>query len=546
MHFNVENFREKAPEFLFSKLSAGRNALIDAPPGLGKTRSAAKVAIRLLNEAGQRVLIIEPTKTLRSLVASYIEQEDEAVEFHVSRAWNDYMCPLIGINADPALCSLRKEQCREEKKRCGVLKDTEKTKESSLTVATFAKLLLSKGLFSEYDTIIIDESHGFENAESSYLQTYVMFTKLEEASKEVSAEYPALAERLVNLANGLSRMNDMLGDSEPLTSREVDIIRKEFSDTSLRDAWLVFTRDNKYPRYRKLYTNIGSLHFRLQNISKNVFFFYEGSFYGRPKNMEVEIAGFFRNKNVGLLSATIDNVIKHAKACGLDMRRFNENDGVILNEYPGVRRKNRKLLALKDGPVLSRSGEGYEVLREQANEIIAQFLGKFEIRTLVLFRGYNDQKMAWKYLKQMNFSSRIHNIWQGEDTETVDKKIRKLRESDIVLSSASTRLWEGVDIPGLRLVIIDALPYPGKDPLDKDYNFKAGHETMVKKLKQGLGRIVRSDDDWGAAIVIDKRFDKRFSRLAPRLPWFMGDDLERLPLDMVIKELDVFVNERIG
>ena len=209
MHFNVENFREKAPEFLFSKLSAGRNALIDAPPGLGKTRSATKVAIRLLNEAGQRVLIIEPTKTLRSLVASYIEQEDEAVEFHVSRAWNDYMCPLIGINADPALCSLRKEQCREEKKRCGVLKDTEKTKESSLTVATFAKLLLSKGLFSEYDTIIIDESHGFENAESSYLQTYVMFTKLEEASKEVSAEYPALAERLVNLANGLSRMNDM-------------------------------------------------------------------------------------------------------------------------------------------------------------------------------------------------------------------------------------------------------------------------------------------------------------------------------------------------
>lgn len=546
MHLTVENFKEKAPQFLFSKLSAGRNGLIDAPPGLGKTRSAAKVAIRLVKEAGQRVLIVEPTRTLRSLVADYIEKEDEKVEFHVSRGWNDYKCPLIETNADPALCSLRKEQCREEKKRCGVLKDTDKTKESSFTVATFAKLLLSKGLFNRYDTVIIDESHGFENAESSYLQTYVMFSRLKEVSDEVSVEYPELGEKLANLANGLTRMNNMLGDSSPLTSREVDTIRKEFSDTSLRDAWLTFTRDSKYPRYRNMYTNIGSLHFRMQNISKNVFFFYEGSFYGRPKNMEVEVASFFRSKNVGLLSATIDNSIKHAKACGLDMRRFNENDGIILTEYPKIRRKNRKLIALKDGPKLSRSGEGYELLREKANQILAQFLGKFEIRTLVLFRGYNDQKMAWKYLKQLNFSSRIRNIWQGEDTETVDKKIRKLKESDIVLSSASTKLWEGVDIPGLRLVIIDALPYPGKDPLDKEYNFRAGHETMIKKLKQGLGRIVRSDDDWGAAIVIDKRFDERFSKLASRLPWFMGDDLERLPLDKVIEELNRFVSERMG
>lgn len=546
MQLNVDNFRERAPEFLFSKLSAERNVLIDAPPGLGKSRSAAKVAIRLLKEAEQRVLIIEPTKTLRTLVADYIKQEDGEIEFHVSKGWNDYKCPLIGTNADSRLCSLRKEQCREEKRRCGVLKDMDKTKESSLTVATFAKLLLSKGLFSGYNAIIIDESHGFENAESSYLQTYVMFSQLEQVSKEVNAEHPALAEKLTDLANGLSRMNDMLGDSDPLTSREVDIIRKEFGDTSLRDKWLVFTRDNKYPRYRNLYTNISSLHFRMENIGKNVFFFYAGSLYGRPKNMEAETAGFFRNKNVGLLSATIDNDVKHAKACGLDMRRFNENDGVILKDYPEMRRKNRKLLALEDGPILSRAGEQYGVLREQANEIIAKLLRQFEVRTLVLFRGYNDQIMAWKYLKQMNFSSRIHNIWQGEDTETVDKKIRKLKESDIVLSSASTRLWEGVDIPGLRLVIIDALPYPGKDPLDKKYNFKAGYETMIKKLKQGLGRIVRSDDDWGAALIIDKRFDERFKGIKSRLPWFMGDDFQRLPLDTAIQELETFVKERSG
>jgi Lhr-like helicase len=36
----VNNFRDQAPEFLFHRLSNGQNVLIDAPPGLGKTKAA--------------------------------------------------------------------------------------------------------------------------------------------------------------------------------------------------------------------------------------------------------------------------------------------------------------------------------------------------------------------------------------------------------------------------------------------------------------------------------------------------------------------------
>jgi len=547
MTLNVDNFKESAPAFLFSHLANGRNSLIDAPPGLGKTRSGAIVAIRLLKEKNKRVLIVEPTKTLRAQVVDYLKKEDKDVDVHVSKAWNDYECPLFCGPADSSLCSDRRAVCRDEKKNCDVLKDIDKTKESRLTVATFAKLLLSRGLFKDYDEIIIDESHGFENAETSFLQTYVMFSQLEEVAEEVRPELPVLADKLVNLASGLSRMNEMLGDSTPLTARETDVIREAFGDTVLRSAWLECTRNKKHPRYRRLYANISSVHYRMQNISNNVFFFYEGSLYGRPKSMEAEVSNFFKNKNVGLLSATIDNKTKHAKACGLDMRRFDESCGVILGDYPDKRRKSRKLIALADGPALSRSNaEQYESLRRQANQIIMQLLEKFVVRTLVLFRGFNDQKLVSEYCSQTKLAKRIHNIWQGEDPDSIDEKIAQLKKRDIVLASASTRLWEGVDIPRLRLVIIDALPYPGRDPLDKEYNFRAGHEIMLKKLKQGLGRIVRSDDDWGAAIVIDNRFNQRFSSIGPRLPWFMGADFERLSTDKAIDELSAFVKKRKG
>lgn len=544
MAFAVDNFREHAPEFLFSKLSSGRNALLDAPPGLGKSRGAARVAIRLVTECGKKVLIIEPTKTLRSTAADYLREEGKGIEFHVSKAWADYRCPLNQAEAD--LCSERKEQCREEDQKCGVLDDINKTMNSSLTVATFSKLLLSKGMFKGYDTVIIDESHGFENAESSYLQTYVMIKQLVAVSEEVKAENPALAEKLISLHKGLAYWNDVLGDSFILTSREVDEIRKAFDDTLLRDAWLSFSRDRKYPHYNNLYRNIGSLTRLMENISNNVFFFYEASLFGRPKNMEVEISGFFRDKNVGLLSATVENAINHARACGLDMRRFVEADSIILQDYPETRRKNRRLIALSNGPNLGRSFDQYENSRVISNEIIANLLSKFEVRTLVLFRGYKDQKMAWNYLEKMSFSHRIKNIWQGEDPDVIDGKIKELRSSDIVLSSAAARLWEGVDIPGLRLVIIDALPYPSKDPLDKEYNYRAGYLAMIKKLKQGLGRIVRDDKDWGIALVIDKRFNDMLEKRPPKLPWFMKEDFRRFTVDEAFKDIGNFIDDRRG
>jgi hypothetical protein len=545
MALTVDNFRSEASEFLHSKLASDQNALIDAPPGLGKSRAAAKVALKLIESNQHRVVIIEPTKTLRSQIVDYIKDEKKEAKVHESKGWNDYRCPIIETDADSSLCSIRKDQCREENLGCGVLKDIDSTKTSNLTVATFPKLLLSRGMFADYDTVIVDESHGFENAETTYLQTYLMIERIDTIAAELSGEYPVLGEKLRNTASGLSRMRDMLGDASVLSSREIDSIREALGDESLKNSFLEFTRNGKFPHYRTLYTSISTIHFRMQNISSNVFFFYEGALYGRPKNMSTEVSGFFRTKNVGLLSATVDDPLSHARACGIDLRRFDSSCAILLRDYPVVRRKNRLLLALTDGPNLSRSSPNtYLSSREQANKILYGLLSRFRVRTLVLFRGYNDHKDASAFLARTELKERIINIEQGEDPDTIDDKISRLRSNNVVLSSASTRLWEGVDIPELRLVIIDALPYPGKDPLDSEYNFRVGYRTMTKKLKQGLGRIVRSDKDWGAAVVIDRRFCEQFDKLSAKLPWHMDEDFQRKSLDKATLELESFVSIR--
>src|SRR2546422_8123217 len=119
MTLDVESFKDEAPKFLHDRLSTLRNASIDAPPGIGKTYCGAKVALTLSKE-GHRALIVEPTKTLRSQVREYILKEDPNATVHESKAWNDYHCPIIKMAADPSLCSVRKEICRQEKQGCGV------------------------------------------------------------------------------------------------------------------------------------------------------------------------------------------------------------------------------------------------------------------------------------------------------------------------------------------------------------------------------------------------------------------------------------------
>ena len=105
---------------------------------------------------------------------------------------------------------------------------------------------------------------------------------------------------------------------------------------------------------------------------------------------------------------------------------------------------------------------------------------------------------------------------------------------------ASASFWEGFDVPGdtLQLVVIDKLPFPSPgDPLARARGLRmealgrsafahyAVPEAAVA-LKQGAGRLIRSETDRGILVVCDRRltdkgYGKRLLRALPpmrRLP----------------------------
>lgn len=103
-------------------------------------------------------------------------------------------------------------------------------------------------------------------------------------------------------------------------------------------------------------------------------------------------------------------------------------------------------------------------------------------------------------------------------------------ESNPVLYATSS-FWEGVDIPGnqLQLVVIDKIPFPNtSDPLEKARSDRFGREAFdryqvplaVTHLKQGVGRLIRTEHDRGILLLLDPRFlEKGYGKtIAAALP----------------------------
>lgn len=93
-------------------------------------------------------------------------------------------------------------------------------------------------------------------------------------------------------------------------------------------------------------------------------------------------------------------------------------------------------------------------------------------------------------------------------------------------------LWEGVDFPGdaLKLLVIPKLPFPNPmDPLvagisakmksDGKNSFKDYYvPEAYMELRQGLGRLIRSEEDSGKVLILDNRvvlehYGKSFMRI---------------------------------
>jgi|MDSY01.2.fsa_nt_gb ATP-dependent DNA helicase DinG len=139
-----------------------------------------------------------------------------------------------------------------------------------------------------------------------------------------------------------------------------------------------------------------------------------------------------------------------------------------------------------------------------------------------LFTSHSALNKAkdWFSKRQRLLNDRLLLV-QGDSPR--DDMLKKFRANKNAILLGTGSFWEGVDVRGeaLNMVVIDKLPF--KSPADPlmmarlEYIKKNGgngfseHQlpTAVLALKQGVGRLLRDEDDYGLVVLCDPRIKNK-------------------------------------
>ena len=180
-------------------------------------------------------------------------------------------------------------------------------------------------------------------------------------------------------------------------------------------------------------------------------------------------------------------------------------------------------------------------------ETVRRALSRAPVKAMVLFTSKRALEQVHAHLTGL---PHLAQGWDGERDQLL-RRFRQMPPPAVLLGLES--FWEGVDLPGkeLELLVVARLPFPhpGDPVLEAEAaRIKAQGKSdfqelflpmAVLKLRQGLGRLVRTPEDRGVILIADRRLSSRsykkvFLSSFPLAPRFLESPEE---LDVVLSEV---------
>ncbi|CAL7867284.1 ATP-dependent helicase [Fusobacterium necrophorum subsp. funduliforme] len=158
---------------------------------------------------------------------------------------------------------------------------------------------------------------------------------------------------------------------------------------------------------------------------------------------------------------------------------------------------------------------------EEVSEFLKQLLLKTEGKAFVLFTSYSSLNQIYYSMIEELQETDIHVLLHGEKPRS--QLISEFKQVKNPVLFGTSSFWEGVDIQGeqLRNIVIIKLPFlVPSDPVVSAISAKFERQKRnpfmeyqlpeaVIKFKQGIGRLIRSKEDYGNIFILDNRILKK-------------------------------------
>ncbi|PYJ60856.1 MAG: ATP-dependent helicase [Verrucomicrobia bacterium] len=167
---------------------------------------------------------------------------------------------------------------------------------------------------------------------------------------------------------------------------------------------------------------------------------------------------------------------------------------------------------------------------------IAHFVQKTDGRAFVLFTSYRDMQQVAGAMEKFFVEKNMNLLMQGAGVPR-SKLLEQFKSTPRSVLFGTDSFWGGVDVPGEALsnVIITRLPFAVPDhPLIEaklelieerggDAFTEYSLPEAILKLRQGVGRLIRTKSDRGIIVILDNRivtrpYGRAFLAALPKCP----------------------------
>lgn len=226
------------------------------------------------------------------------------------------------------------------------------------------------------------------------------------------------------------------------------------------------------------------------------------------------------------MSGTLQPLDQYARVLGL---KGNPRFRVYPSPFPP---ENKSVLYVNDVTTLYREMKQDPSMQRRIEQYIAMLCNSVDKNTLVFFTSYNNMRSMRPYLE----SNIMKNLY-WEESRNQRRTMENLAafrngRNGVFFSVMGGSVAEGMDFPGdeLCFAIIVGIPYPPPSSEQKamsamfDQRYGPGKGWLytsevpaLRKIKQAIGRLIRTETDRGMAVILDYRASKYVKQLEAKL-----------------------------
>jgi ATP-dependent DNA helicase DinG len=450
----------------------------------------------------------------------------------------------LGSDVDSELWSrmdARREKCLgtkcEDYDRCFLTLMRQKAMEADIVIVNhhlfFADLAIRKsdvgGFLPDYTSVIFDEAHELEEVATEYFGFHVSNYRI----GELVGDAKRLAEKSETEVDDLSsvqRASDRLFGSLALMSEGRHPVQsfREFEGMdaligALHDARSTLKKQKDFSgEWETLERRAGELQselevFRNGNLENFVSWIERR---GRGLFLEacpVDVSGLLRETLFDRVPACVltSATLTVAESFGYFRQRIGMEVGDELSLSTEFDAQRQAMLYVPPRMPDYR----HPLYLNRAVQEIKSILNASRGRAFVLFTSYQQMMAAYEILSQdLKWPCLVQSRSAGKS-----RLLEEFKITPHAVLFATSSFWQGVDVKGeaLSAVIIDKLPFQvPSDPLVSARMARVEREGgsafsdyqlphAILRLKQGLGRLIRSKSDRGVLAILDNRLSTK-------------------------------------